>query len=120
MSISDTPLLDYAERRAELDAAADRAAVGQERAASRASKIDPAWRSAAAIALRRYAETHQRFLAEDIRGLVPASADRRAMGAVVTDARRAGLIVRDGWAPAATSNCSPKPVWKSLVFRGES
>lgn len=118
MRHQDTPLLDYGERRAELDAAADRAVVGQERAASRASKIDPAWRAAAASALRKHAETHQRFMAEDLRGLVPPNADRRAMGAVITDARRAGLIVRDGWAPAATSNCSPKPVWKSQVYRG--
>jgi hypothetical protein len=91
-----------------------------ERAASRASRIRPGWRQSALDAVRAYAESHERFMAEDVRIFIdlPAEADARALGAIMCDARRAGIVKADGYAPARSSNGTPKVRWRSLVRVG--
>lgn len=102
------PLFDFAEARA---------VVGMTRAAEKAERREPGWRANAVEAVRLYAATHRHFMAEDVLRVFPApeEADARAFGAVMREAARLGFIVADGFAPAATSNGSPKVRWKSLI-----
>jgi len=96
--------------------ARDRGHEGAERAASRASKIDPGWKASALEAVREHCQSFEFFLAEDVPIDMPEGTDRRAVGAVMQAASRAGLCVADGYAPAATSNASPKTRWRSLIY----
>jgi hypothetical protein len=41
----------------------------------------------------------------------------KALGAVMVRAARAGLMVKGGYRPSVASNLSPKPWWRSLVWR---
>lgn len=88
-----------------------------ERAAAKATRIDPTWRESALDAVRAHAERHDTFLAEDVRPLIdlPDGADPRALGAVMRDAQRAGIVKADGYAPARSSNGTPKVRWRSMV-----
>lgn len=55
------------------------------------------------------------FLAEDVREFAAAledPPDGRAWGSVFQDAARKGLIVKAGYAPAKSSNLSPKVLWR--------
>lgn len=107
---------------AEKQAAWGRAETGMSRAATRAEKVSPGWHEAALEAVRQFAASHERFLAEDVRKVcsVPADADGRAFGAIIQGAKRRGWIVKDGAAPALSSNLSLKVLWKSLIFEKES
>lgn len=114
------PLLDFdspppAQVEAEL-----RRELGVSRAASRAHRHAPGWEDDAVSAVKRFAETHESFIAEDVRETfhTPAEIDGRAWGAVLQRARREGLIRADGYAPANSSNRSPKVRWRSLVYTG--
>lgn len=98
------------------DAAWNRAEAGMDRAAGRAERVAPGWRETALSSLRLYAETHAEVVAEDIGLDVPADADRRAIGALLTEAKRRGWIRSDGtrldrWG-------SHKTRWRSLIFTG--
>lgn len=94
--------------------------LGITRAASRAHRHAPGWEDDAVEAVRRFALTHETFIAEDARATIaiPDGVDGRAFGAVMQRARREGLIRADGYAPANSSNRSPKVRWRSLVFTG--
>jgi hypothetical protein len=110
-SDSAGPLFDLAEARA---------VAGMERAAGKAERKQFGWRANAVEAVRLYATTHAHFMAEDVLRVFPApdDADARAFGAVMRDAAKAGFIVADGFAPAMTSNRSPKVRWASRVYVG--
>jgi hypothetical protein len=92
---------------------------GMSRAVEHADRVEPTWSDRAFNVLREYALTHaEPFLIERVveasKATLHAPTDKRAWGAVVQRARRAELIERAGYAPAATSNCSPKPLWKRV------
>lgn len=111
--------VDEAESRASagplFEAAEKRAVQGMTRAAHKAERVMEGWRANAVEAVRLYARTHETFLAEDVRAIMPEPdrADGRAWGAVMRDAVRAGYIeagyaTRDKWG-------SWKTLWRSLV-----
>lgn len=106
------PLFAHAEKVA---AARDRGELGARRAASRAGRLDDAWRSEALARVRAMAESRTHFMAEDCGLSVPPGADPRAAGAILQDAKRAGWIVADGFAPANSSNRGGKVRWRSLI-----
>ncbi len=95
-----------------------RADAGMAQAAERAERVEPGWRDGALEAVRRYALRHSHFMAEDVPLGIPSSADPRAAGAVFTDAMRRGWIAKAGYAPANTSNRSPKVLWASRILSG--
>lgn len=113
--------VDDAESRASagplFDLAEQRAVVGMTRAVDKAERVQFGWRDNALEAVRLFARTHTTFLAEDVLREFPApsDADARCMGAVMREAARAGYVVADGFALAASSNRSPKTKWRSLI-----
>ena len=111
-TLDDCPLFAF-----QAQAARDRAELGLTRAAAKAERIEPGWRTEALRALRAHALAHEHFMMEDVPFSVPSEADRRAVGVVAREAKRLGWIAADGWAPANTSNRSPKVRWRSLLKR---
>lgn|GEM_PF-1228856 len=100
-------------------AAADRREDGMRRARKHADKVKKSWRLLGMVALEKFiAERGVRpFLAEEFvewcRGNnVPQPPDGRAWGAVMSSARRLEIIEKVGTALAATSNLSPKVLWR--------
>lgn len=95
---------------------------GIARADRHAAANDPWWRDRAFRAVAIFARTHSAFLAEDVRQMaeregLPPPPDGRAWGAVMQRAQRERVIQADGYAPANSSNRSPKVWWRSLVTR---
>ena len=101
--------------------------VGIQRASDRAERTEPGWVDRAAEAVRDYVRLHvarsdepSEFTIERVREFmasVPPAPDGRAWGAVTRRALKLGYIVAtDGYAPAASSNGSPK----RLYARGPS
>lgn len=96
--------------------------AGIERAARRAT---PEWVRTSAEYLRWYATrvAHgQPFLLEDAREVssihgIEHPANERAWGAAVRHAAACGWIVKNGYAPARSSNGSPKCLWKATNFK---
>jgi hypothetical protein len=91
--------------------------TGIRRAADHAERETPGWGHGALAFLRGFAAgATGPFLAEDVaaayidRGLPPPP-DGRAWGSVFQRAARRGVIRRIGYAPARSSNGSPKPLW---------
>lgn len=115
------PLLDFDAPPAKVEAELRRE-LGMTRAIAAARRHAPGWEDDALAAVRRFAETHEHFIAEDARATVelPEGVDGRAFGAVMQRARRDGLVVADGFAPANSSNRSPKVRWRSLVYTGRN
>lgn len=99
--------------------ARERGHAAAEAASDRAERIEPSWRAKALAAVQEHARSHEWFLVEDLRGSIsmPPGADRRALGHVVKDAAKLGLVVADGFAPAVSSNGSAKVRWRSLIYR---
>lgn len=96
------------------EAAENRAVVGMTRAGRRADSRKPGWVELAATAIRRYAENHGEFLVEQVIAAspeIPPPPDGRAWGAATRLARGRGWIRKIGYAPANTSNRSPKCLW---------
>ena len=85
-------------------------------AANRATSIDAGWKRDALAAVKDHCLRFQEFLAEHVPIVMPEGADRRAMGSVMQDAVRAGYCEANGYAPAVSSNSSPKTKWKSLIY----
>lgn len=82
----------------------------------------PDWSRAALVFVRRYASLNQWFMTEELRAWAhnagfPRPPNAKAWGAVMQAAQRAGIVIADGYAPANSSNRSPKVRWKSLTFR---
>lgn len=91
--------------------------VGIDRAVARANRVSESWSDRAYWLLEQYARrAAQPFLAESFvgyaKGLIEAPPDGRAWGGIVRRAALAGVIVRVGYAPAETSNHSPKCLWR--------
>ena len=94
---------------------------GMRRSVEHADVVSHAWSTLAYLHFRRYAERNETFLTEDVRDAALAAGvheppDPRAWGAVAMRAARAGLIERAGYAPAKSSNLSPKVLWRSKVL----
>jgi hypothetical protein len=98
---------------------------GIERAVRHADAQEPGWSDVALMFLERHARRNAAFMTEEVRvaaeewGLA-APPYRRAWGAVVRRAVKAGFIAADGFSPqrSASCHCSPKTVWRSLIFMG--
>lgn len=92
--------------------------AGIARVAESSEELTPGWQDRALDLLRRYAHAQVTpFLGEEFRLWAHAHGleephDGRAFGPVFQRAVRLGVIERAGYAPAASSNCSPKPTWR--------
>lgn len=106
-------------KRNRMDHARARAEFGIERSATSAENATPGWCEKACEELRRFAAGQGGMWTIELARLaieskLPSPSDLRAWGRVVRMAAARGFIERvPGWAfPAASSNGSPKPVWK--------
>lgn len=95
---------------------------GIARAVDHAETVKVGWQREAFERFRRYAERHEVFLTEDVLEAnpdftVPPQCDKRAWGAVARAAAKQGIVAKEGYAPAKTSNLSPKPLWRSRLFK---
>lgn len=102
--------------------ARERAETGMQLATEKADRDEPGWSDLAYLALEKYCLAHpwKHFLAEDVRewaekrGMVPAPENAKAWGSVMVRAKKEGLIDNRGYAPANSSNRSPKTQWVSI------
>lgn len=92
-----------------------RVEIAMTRAASRAERLESGWQHDALEALKLYANFHADFLLEDIGIYVPADADRRALGAITTEAKHRGWIKSDGTRRDKWG--SHKTRWVSLIYK---
>lgn len=102
----------------ELDAAAVRANAAILAVAAKAERKSAGWVERALAELGEFARsTKGTFTIEQARaaieGRLPKPHDLRAWGRVTRSARSKGVIVQDGYAPAASSNGSPKPLYRA-------
>jgi hypothetical protein len=111
---SMTQQLDF-----DLSAVRTRRDDGVARSIEHATAVEPTWRHAAVQWVRRFITVRgaQPFLTEDVRAFAAehgfeSPTDGRAWGQVMRDAAQLGLIVKDGYRPARSSNLSPKPLWR--------
>ncbi len=95
---------------------------GIARSVNHADSVDDKWSDRAYYVLMRYAEmqkgTGRKFLAEDVRQFAAGNGFKtptssKAWGAVMQRAAKNKLIVKVGYAPARSSNLSPKCQWVS-------
>lgn len=88
---------------------------GIRRARAHAEEVVCDWTATALQHLRAWAPGRAAFLAEDFRdamaGVLPEPPDGRAWGAVFQQAAREHVVRRAGYAPAKSSNGSPKCQW---------
>ena len=103
-----------------IDEAIARGRAGALAAAERADKEESSWAVKASILFVDYARDVAKgkpFLTETARAWaesqgLPPPPDNRAWGFIAKAMREAGHIVFDGYAPAKTSNGSPKTQWR--------
>ena len=97
----------------DLFAARERGKTGSRRASERADRASEGWTEQAALAIRGYANwIHEPFLIETVgKMLWTPPPDPRAWGHATRLAVRRGWIKKVGYAPAASSNGSPKCLW---------
>ena len=86
-------------------------------AADRAERLDPGWIANAVDEVRAFAQRFAGpFTIEQARlhcSPLPKGADARAWGAITQAAMRRGYIEKTGeYAPVASSNGSPKPLYR--------
>ena len=81
---------------------------------------DEAWARAAAIFIRDYCRRHEKMFCDDLWAAgLPVPREARALGPIILNAIRDGIIRRSGRVRASIhSNMTPKPVWTSLVWDG--
>lgn len=93
--------------------------LGIERSADHAERVADGWKARARGYLLEFLATNPgEFLGEQMREFAELRGmdfppDGRAWGAVLQSAARAGLIVKRGYAPARSSNLSPKVLWRA-------
>jgi hypothetical protein len=87
---------------------------GMKAAEDAANHVEPSWSERALEAMLETGRALGKFTIEDVREAckVESPTDQRAWGGVVQRAARLHLITRVGYAPAKSSNGSPKPVWR--------
>lgn len=92
--------------------------VGIARADAHSQRVAPAWRDQALAAVRAIALDRATFLAEEVRSFcsTPDEVDPKSWGPIMQQAKRLGWIHPQGYAPANSSNRSPKVLWKSLLL----
>lgn len=93
---------------------------GIERAVTHADAVSKLWSERAYRWFVIYARTHAEFMSEQAREYaeangLPAPSDKRAWGGVAQRALREGIVERIGYAPANSSNRSPKCLYRSKV-----
>ena len=92
---------------------------GMKRAADNA---DEEWHRKAIAFVTRYARTSEEVFCDDLWNAgLPVPRELRALGSVMMQCVRDGVMERTGRYRASTlySNVAPKPVWRSLVFEGQ-
>jgi hypothetical protein len=99
--------------------AAARRDDGMQRAVEHADAVDLFWSERAYGHVMDFCRTKITFLTEDARAFaegrgLQAPPDGRAWGAVMQRAARNGLMKKAGYAPAKSSNLSPKVLWEAL------
>ena len=105
----------------DFDAARARRDAGMASSLDHAESDTPGWGDHAFALLRQFAcLQHKPWTCEQFRAWaydrsLPKPAEERAFGPVTQRAIRAGLIHRVGYAPAASSNGSPKPQYQSRI-----
>jgi len=104
-------------------AAIERRDIGIHRAIEKADRDVPDWSLIAYYGLLKFVQAHTltKFLAEDVREwcerhrYVPPPENGRAWGAVMQRAARRKVIEKCGYAPAKSSNLSPKVLWRIVA-----
>jgi len=84
---------------------------------------DPGWQVMALDALRRTAEQRREFISDYVWsvGSLPRTRDDRALGPIFRDGIRKGWIRKTHvLRPSVRSHLSGKPVWESLLFKGDA
>lgn len=109
------PLFDYARPSAPPSTWPEREAA-MNAAGEHAERIERSWLDGALAQVRAFARRTPAFICEEIGVAVPEGADRRALGALMHAALRAGIVARGGFRPAHDG--SPKTLWTSLVYEG--
>jgi hypothetical protein len=103
--------------------AAARRDTGMAQAIEKADRDQEGWSDAALACVRSFCRAHghgHQFLTEDVRlygetlELVEKPENERAWGAVMRMAATDGIIRKVGFAPARSSNLSPKVLWEAV------
>lgn len=91
-----------------------------EQVVNHADELDPCWSDRAYSALELYCKkVAEPFIIEDVRAwaeglwLISPPHDSRAWGAVIRRAAANGTVRKVGYAPAKSSNLSPKVQWQA-------
>jgi len=106
----------------DLMGAAESGREGANRALDHANAVMPLWGDRALSAVRAYANSHDRFLTEDIRAWahsqgLPRPPDSRAWGGVISRAVKAGWLVGDGFGRTkyGPGHARPMAIWQSRL-----
>jgi uncharacterized protein (DUF934 family) len=101
-------------RKRNMNLAHAKSVLGSTRAGTRAEVLSPGWTYLAALAIRNHAKGRKPFKIEEVALSFPdRPPDGRAWGHAARAAQRYGWIRRVGYAPAASSNGSPKCLWEA-------
>ncbi len=99
---------------------------GMARAADHAEVVEPGWNELALEYVRVYAKANRQLRGEMVRIYAenrgfPLPPDKRAWGAVMMRAAKAGLITKLGWTTAVDPKVHKNPVslWQSNIFEGD-
>ena len=84
---------------------------------SNAGKV---WIEAATGWLRGFLEGHAEYVPDRDNQGGPQPAERRAWGTITRRALRNGWLELTGYAPRTRGHATPGPVYKSLIFGGQS
>lgn len=103
----------------DFEGAVKRAEDGVKRSASKASRLEPGWIEKTIEEVRAIVQARDEsalFTIEEVRAQcapMPAGSDARGWGQVTRRVTALGIIVRTGFfAPTASSNGSPKPIYR--------